>query len=321
MRTGPGLVRLIGVAAVAAVVCGSGARAAARPDPLRGLAARIEAGAHPESSAVIVVSDEDLGRALRALLPRSIAVVPFWPAGVRRAGPVEPALAGRLFRAASAATANATDLWVVGYSRPSDPPATRRTDAFADRAAAPGRRRVARDSLGTPRGLVTISRWLDLPGGLAQRDRIRRGMAYAESVLAHGGSTRTVITQPFTRGDLAFDADSAAWYLAHLADTTLYSIGGCSDVQTLSWDSSEKLGRMGPGIVPLLLKRMGDPDHFVRERVQDALLFVTQDERILARTGGEYVKFYDQPDRAPRDVAAAWWAKFGRFWTPADSTR
>ena len=59
----------------------------------------------------------------------------------------------------------------------------------------------------------------------------------------------------------------------------------------------------------------------VRERAQDALLFATQDERILARTGGDYLKFYDQPEGSARDIAEAWWSKFGHFWALADSTR
>jgi hypothetical protein len=78
---------------------------------------------------------------------------------------------------------------------------------------------------------------------------------------------------------------------------------------------------MGPGVVPELVKRIADPSPFVRERVQEALLYATQDDRILARTGGEYLKFYDQPSRSPRDMVETWWAKYGHYWTPADSTR
>ena len=59
----------------------------------------------------------------------------------------------------------------------------------------------------------------------------------------------------------------------------------------------------------------------MRERIQEALLYATQDDRVLARTGGEYLKFYDQPSRMPRDIVDNWWEKFGHYWTPADSTR
>lgn len=94
-----------------------------------------------------------------------------------------------------------------------------------------------------------------------------------------------------------------------------------SSQSTISWNASEKLGQMGPGVVPVLVPRIADPNRFVRERVQDALLFATQDERILARTVGDYLKFYEQPARSPQEIVEAWWKKFGRYWTLADTTR
>ena len=76
---------------------------------------------------------------------------------------------------------------------------------------------------------------------------------------------------------------------------------------------------MGPGVVPVLVGRIADANPFVRERVQEALLLATQDERIMARSGGEYIKFYDQSDPPP-EVVKAWWAKFGHFWVSADTS-
>jgi hypothetical protein len=139
--------------------------------------------------------------------------------------------------------------------------------------------------------------------------------------LAHGVPKPIPITRPFHRSELAVDADTVSFYVARLADTSFYSIGGCSEVETASWNASERLGQLGPGVVPVLVARVSDPNPFVRERVQDALLCATQDERILARTGGDYLKFYDQPDRSPSEVVEVWWKKFGYFWTAADSTR
>jgi hypothetical protein len=109
--------------------------------------------------------------------------------------------------------------------------------------------------------------------------------------------------------------------MGRLADTSFYSIGGCSDVELVFWTASEYLGQLGPPVVPALLERIADPDPFVRERVQDALCRATQDERILARTDGEYLKFYDQPEGSAPEVVWAWWAKFGHFWAQTDSTR
>jgi hypothetical protein len=173
----------------------------------------------------------------------------------------------------------------------------------------------------TSRGVLTFSRWVDLPAGLARRAETRRALAYADSVMAHGIPKPNPITRPFTRSELAVDADTVSFYVMRLADTSFYSIGGCSEVETVFWNASERLGQLGPGIVPVLVKRIADPNPFVRERVQDALLFATQDESILARTGGDYLKFYDQLGRSSTDIVDAWWKKFSFFWTAADSTR
>jgi hypothetical protein len=146
-------------------------------------------------------------------------------------------------------------------------------------------------------------------------------MAHADSVLARGIPTPIPITRPFTPTELALDPDTLSFYVTRLADTSFYAIGGCPEVELVFWNAPERLGQMGPGVVPELVKRIADPSPFVRERVQEALLYATQDDRILARTGGEYLKFYDQPSRSPRDMVETWWAKYGHYWTPADSTR
>ena len=150
---------------------------------------------------------------------------------------------------------------------------------------------------------------------------MRRSMAYADSVLAAGIPKPAPITRPFSASELAIDPDTLSIYLARLPDTTFYSIGGCSDGELALWNASERLGHMGPGVVPALVEHIADPDPFVRERVQDALTFVTEDERIMARTNGEYLKFYDRPADSSARIVRAWWAKFSHFWAAADSAR
>ncbi len=148
-----------------------------------------------------------------------------------------------------------------------------------------------------------------------------RAQAYADSVLAGGIPKPIPITRPFTPSELEIDPDTLSFYVARLADTSFYSIGGCSEVEIAVWNASERLGQLGPGVVPVLIQRTADPNPFVLERVQEALLLATQDERILARTNGEYLRFIDQPASSSRNIVGAWWAKFGRYWVPADSTR
>jgi hypothetical protein len=148
-----------------------------------------------------------------------------------------------------------------------------------------------------------------------------RARGYADSVLARGIPKPIPIVRPFDPSELEINPDTLSFYVGRLADTSFYSIGGCSEVELVFWSASERLGQLGPGVVPVLVERMADPTPFVRERVQEALLLATQDERILARTNGEYLKFYDQPESSTRDIVGAWWAKFGHFWGSADSTR
>ncbi len=314
MRHSPRIALWSAVFSVAATACSPHA-ATSSPDPLRGLVRRIVATRRPDSTAVLVVLDTDLLADLRARLPRSIAVVQI---SLPSEAPT-PAQIGQMFRETSAATTHYTDVWVVGH--PSGPGVSRRAAAVAEMSARMSRTRVLGDSVRTSRGTVTFAQWVDLPGGVARRAETHRALAYADSILAHGDPKPVPITRPFTRSELAVDRDTVAYYVAQLADTSFYSIGGCSEVEIVVWSASEKLGQMGPGIVPVLVRQIADPNPFVRERVQEALLLATQDERVLARTGGDYLKFYDQPERSPRDIVETWWSKFGRFWMPADSTR
>ena len=288
----------------------------ASADPMGRLVKRIASARRPDSTAVLVVLDSELLNDLRARLPRSVEVVPFPQSRPSGQEAPTPKQVGQMYREASIATMNHTEVWVVGSSVPN---ALRRVAMFADMAARASRRRVLRDSIRTSRGTVTFSRWVDLPGGLAQRTEIRRAAAYADSVLARGIPKPIPITRPFNRSELAVDADTVSFYVARLADTSFYSIGGCSEVETIWWNASERLAQLGPGIVPVLVGRIADPNPFVRDRVQDALFSATQNELILARTGGDYLKFYDQSG-LPSDIVESWWKKFGHFWTAADST-
>jgi hypothetical protein len=273
----------------------------------------------PDSTAVLVLFDEDVIEGLRSRLPQSFKVVPFRDPDVPHHDALVPTQLGEMYREALAAAANRQDVWVVG--RLSGSRGRRRAARFVDMAASLVRRPVLRDSIKTSRGTVELSRWVDRPGGVAQRAEMHRGQTYGDSVLAAGIPKPIPITRPFTTRELEVNSDTLSFYVARLADTSFYSIGGCSEVETILWNASERLGQMGPGVVPVLVERMADRRLFVRERVQEALLLATQDERILARTNGEYLKFYDRPAGSSREIVAAWWAKFGHYWVHTDITR
>ena len=268
---------------------------------------------------MLVLFDRELFDYLESSLPRAFKVAPFRHPDVPQHDAFVPLQLGRMYREASSVTGSCPDVWVVG--RRSGSPGRKRAARFADMAASMFRRRLFRDSLDTGDGTLEVSRWVDRPGGVAQRADMAQAQAWAESVLAVGIPKPVPITAPFSPNELRIDPDTLSLYMAKLPDTSFYSIGGCSEVEIAIWEASEKLGRMGPGVVPVLVDRIADPDPFVRERVKEALRLATQDERILARTGGEYLKFYDTPSKTVPDVVQGWWAMFGRFWVPADSVR
>ena len=309
---------LVPIAAFAIFACAP-CLAAGRGQPWRGLAKRIGSTSHPDSTAVIVLLDEDVVDSLRSWLPKAFKVVPFRNRDAEYQDSFLPARLGQMYRDAATSTWSYADVWIVG--RGSSLPGRIRAARFAASAASLLRLRVLRDSVRTSDGTVEFSRWVDRPGGAAQRGEMIRGRAYADSVLAHGIPKPVPITRPFTRGELDINPDTLSFYVARLADTSFYSIGGCSEVEITNWTAPQRLAQLGPGVVPALVGRIDDPNPFVRERVQEALLLATQDEQILARTAGDYLKFYDKPGVPARDVVGTWWTKFGHFWTPADSTR
>ena len=318
MLKGPRFARLLAITSIAISAFAPQLTRAAE-DPWRGLARKIMAVSRPDSTAVLVLFDDDVVEGLRSRLPASFNVVPFRHPNVTHHELFTPAQRGQMYREASASTRDYPEVWVVG--RLSGSEGRMRAARFAAMAAGMIRSRVLRGSIRTAQGTVGFSRWVDRPGGRAQRAEMQRGREYADSVMAHGIPKPIPITRPFTASELEIDPDTLAFYVARLADTSFYSIGGCSEVEIVFWNAAERLGQMGPGVVPTLVRRIADPDPFARERVQEALLLATQDERILARTNGEYLKFYDQPASSARDITETWWSKFGHYWVSADSTR
>jgi len=69
------------------------------------------------------------------------------------------------------------------------------------------------------------------------------------------------------------------------------------------------------------MSRVDARDAHERMLVHYALLLASQDESILARTGGIYVNPESVLDGAPHDrnaaIARAWWTKHRHFWDDA----
>jgi hypothetical protein len=315
VRVARGLVAILSVSACVSMLSCTDER----HEPWQAVAARIEETCDPDSTAVLVLFDRDLFDYVRSRLPKTFEVIPFRHPDVPRHDAYVPAQLGRMFREASAATQLRPVVWVVG--RRTDSPGRKHAARFADMVASSFRRLVFRETVDTFQGTLEVAWWADQPGGVTRRVDIARALAWADSVKAVGVPKPTPITRPFSRGELEIDQDTLSLYMAKLPDTSFYSIGGCSEVEITFWNASERLGGMGPGVVPVLIDHVADPNSFVRERVQEALQLVTQDERILARTGGEYITFYDKPGTPAPEIAKAWWARYRRFWAPLDTVR
>jgi len=202
---------LIAIVSVAICVCALEA-ADAGDDPSSRLAEKIMSTSHPDSTAVLVLFDEDLVQGLRSRLPQPFKVVPFRHPDVPHHDAFVPAQLGQMYREASAATWSCSDVWVIG--RLAGPTGRRRATGFADMAASMVRSRVLRDSLKTSRGMVTFSRWVDRPGGAAQRAETRRALEHADSVLARGIPKPTPITRPFTLSELQLNRDTLSYFVA-----------------------------------------------------------------------------------------------------------
>jgi hypothetical protein len=292
-----------------------------RRESWEAVATRVESTSNPDSTAVVVLFDASLFDLFRARLPKGFNVLRFQHPDVPRNDAFERPQLGQMYKEASAATRCYPDVWVIqAYSSST---ARKQAAWFAQSAASLHRSRALSDTIRTDRDTLMFARWIDRPGGVALREEMARSQAWADSVLvaARSRPSRVPITRPFSTEDLQIDRDTLLFYVAALQDTSYYSVGGCDEVQTAFWNASERLGRMGPGVVPVLVDRVEDPDPFVRERVQEALLLATQDERIMTRTGDDYIKFYDQPGTPPAEVVKAWWSKYHNFWGRSDTSR
>lgn len=157
----------------------------ARKEPWRALVARIASTSDPDSTTVVVLFDDDLFKYVRSRLAKRFKVVPFRHPAVPLSDAFLPLQVGRMYREASAATADRPEVWVVG--RRTGSTGRKHAARFADMAAFMNRRRVLRDSLDTFQGTLELSRWVDQPGGVAQRVAMLRGQAWADSVLAARG--------------------------------------------------------------------------------------------------------------------------------------
>ncbi|NOT32655.1 MAG: hypothetical protein HOP12_00620 [Candidatus Eisenbacteria bacterium] len=284
-------------------------------EPWRAMVERIASESDPDSTAVIVPFDPDPFVYYNSRLPNPFKVVPFRHPDVPFHDDYRPLQLGGMYRQATVSTLGFRDVWVVVRSPNSA--IRKRAVRFAEQAGGWLRQLETRDSLDSFQGKLRFTHWTNRPSGTADRAEMEAGMRWADSVLALGPPRRERISRPFTRDELFVNPETLAVYLALLADTSFYSIGGCGEIEIQFWNASERLGQLGPGVVPVLIDRITDPDEHVRDRAREALLLATQDDRILARTGGEYLELH-QPRAESRASAQEWWTRYRGFWTPAE---
>lgn len=114
------------------------------------------------------------------------------------------------------------------------------------------------------------------------------------------------------------EADEAHYYLSRLADRRFVDVYGGEEHPRVWYIAAERLGQIGEPAIPLLFGLIDSQDPYELMLVLYALQLATQDPRVLAQTGGDYVRLGAVLDESAneenRDIALAWWQRHGWHW-------
>jgi hypothetical protein len=283
------------------------------------MVATVAARSDPARTTVVVPFDPDPFMYYNDRLERPFRVVAYAHPEVPFHDAWTPEQLVEMFRAAQDSTRGPGDVWIVVRSPNSG--ARRQVMRMAAASVAPAREPGPRDSLLSVQGPLRFRLWRDLPEGARRRAAMVGDLMEAAEGAPSREAQRPVITAPFTRAELAANSDSIRFYVGKLRDPAFVEIFEHDGDQRRWYTAAEKLGSYGAASVPALMARLESDSDFERMQVVYALLLATQDERVLARTGGEYVNpgmVLDGSDsRRGAAVARAWWQEHGHFWTDA----
>ena len=167
-----------------------------------------------------------------------------------------------------------------------------------------------------------------LSGGCATRTSPSPAAATDRSVGAveqPASGERAAVTVPTSRHDrfwtpphFTSEEDKVHYYASRLADRGFVDVYGGEEHPRVWYIAAEQLGQIGSPAVPVLYALIDSRDEYELMLVLYALQLATQDARLMAETGGEYVQLTTSLEPAAntvnRDIALRWWEEHGWRW-------
>ena len=136
---------------------------------------------------------------------------------------------------------------------------------------------------------------------------------------------RVAATVPTSRHDrfwmpphFTSEEDKVHFYASRLADRGFVDVYGGEEHPRVWYIAAEQLGQIGSPAVPVLYALIDTRDEYELMLVLYALQLATQDARLMAETGGEYVQLTTSLEPAAnsvnREIALRWWEEHGWRW-------
>lgn len=112
--------------------------------------------------------------------------------------------------------------------------------------------------------------------------------------------------------------DEAHYYISRLPDRRFVTTYGGPEHPRPWYIAAERLGRLGEPAIPLLVARLDSADAYELMLALYALQLASQDPRLMAQTGGDYIQLdgvlTEGGNAANRVTALAWWQRHGWRW-------
>ncbi|QTF94538.1 MAG: hypothetical protein J5F18_19305 [Halomonas sp. BM-2019] len=112
--------------------------------------------------------------------------------------------------------------------------------------------------------------------------------------------------------------DEVHYFISRLADRRFVDTYGGAEHPRPWYIAAERLGQIGEPAIPLLVSRLDTADEYELMLALYALMLASQDPRLMARTGGDYVELgrvlSEESNAENRAAAEAWWQRHGWRW-------
>ncbi|MGR4067566.1 hypothetical protein [Billgrantia sp. C5P2] len=116
----------------------------------------------------------------------------------------------------------------------------------------------------------------------------------------------------------ATEEDEVHYYISRLADRRFIDVYGGEEHPRVWYIAAERLGQIGEPAIPMLFSLLDTHDEYELMLALYALQLATQDPRLMAQTGGDYVSLTTTLDvkanAENRTIALEWWERHGWRW-------